>query len=278
MERVGIPTAASEGSTLERTEIRSFRIMQRLLGIILPHPITTPFPYVATHVIQAQLVVTFLFDRMQTLVVTLFRPSHFVQFVTPRIDIATAFVASTGSKLPLRFSRKAELKLSHLIQPLDEILTLIPIDSNGRKVVLPHNKSVVVIAHHGTPKALRHYGLPNIVTVQGDLMYRTSILVGQWMVVFAIRVFVLRTHQECATLHLDHPEWRRVKVHDDRIALVLHKRLALKVQLFTYFFTYIVFHRGGNYFRAKIRIKRTDRKCIFERHMQQTFTIEIDEF
>ena len=90
------PTIRTCGIVLRRTAVSTF-------------PIATPFPYVATHIVDAQLVGRLFGYGVGLFVAIIPIPCHIVEGVAATILIASALVATASGKLPFRLGGQAEV-------------------------------------------------------------------------------------------------------------------------------------------------------------------------
>ena len=88
--------------------------------------IVAPLIYVATHVIQAELVGFLGLDRVGLVAAIIMVPRYFVCIVASAILISSAILASSCCILPLGFGRKSKLLSRQLVQLLDKLLAIIP--------------------------------------------------------------------------------------------------------------------------------------------------------
>ena len=90
------PTIRTCGIVLRRTAVSTF-------------PIATPFPYVATHIVDAQLVGRLGGNGVGLVATVIIIPSHVAEGVAATILIAAAIVATTCGELPFRLGGQAEV-------------------------------------------------------------------------------------------------------------------------------------------------------------------------
>ena len=91
--------------------------------------ILTPFPHIATHVINTQLIGEFLAYRFgASWGIILFKPTHFFQVIAPRIEVVFGICSSSGSVFPLSFRKKTVAFSRLLVELLNEFFCLIPGD------------------------------------------------------------------------------------------------------------------------------------------------------
>ena len=138
-----------------------------VIAVLVP----TPFPNVATHVVQAQLVgllcayglgaVTWGSARLRRNVAPI--PSHFIKPVAACVFIALALVAATSGKLPFGFSWQAEMHTRYLVQFADKSLAIVPSYHLHRTaevlgIAITWSEIARIGTHHSQPKGLRHFG------------------------------------------------------------------------------------------------------------------------
>ena len=109
----GRPTIRTCGIVLRRTAITAI-------------PITTPFPHVATHIVDAQLVGRLGGYGMGLVGVIVITPCHISEGVAAAIFVATAIVATASGELPFGFSGQAEVLAGEGIQFGDKLLAIFP--------------------------------------------------------------------------------------------------------------------------------------------------------
>ena len=107
------PTIRTCGIVLRRTAVSTF-------------PIATPFPYVATHIVDAQLVRRLGGYGVGLVATVIIIPSHIINRVAATILIAAAIVATTCGELPFRLGGQAEVLAGKGIQFGDERLAIFP--------------------------------------------------------------------------------------------------------------------------------------------------------
>ena len=107
------PTIRTCGIVLRRTAVSTF-------------PIATPFPYVATHIVDAQLVGRLGGYGVSLVATVIIIPSHVAEGVAATILIAAAIVATTCGELPFRLGGQAEGFAGEGIQFGDKRLAIFP--------------------------------------------------------------------------------------------------------------------------------------------------------
>ena len=107
------PTIRTCGIVLRRTAVSTF-------------PIATPFPYVATHIVDAQLVGRLGGYGVSLVATVIIIPSHVAEGVAATILIAAAIVATTCGELPFRLGGEAEVFTGKGIQFANKSLAIFP--------------------------------------------------------------------------------------------------------------------------------------------------------
>ena len=92
----------------EKTSVRAFRIGLRTTGVSTT-PVVAILPYIATHIVDAQLVGRFRCHRVSFSPRVTAVPSHIVNVITTAVFIATAIVATTAGELPFSLGGEAEV-------------------------------------------------------------------------------------------------------------------------------------------------------------------------
>ena len=121
--RVAVPTATTAHA--ERARRRTLWVVLGGTTIIIV-PVVAPLPYVATHVIQSQLIRFFLsnFVRFIFRVITIL--SHVTYYITSSVLVTLALVTPTGGIFPFCLGGQTEVSLSYLVQLTDKLLAVIP--------------------------------------------------------------------------------------------------------------------------------------------------------
>ena len=117
-------------TTTEHAARPTLRTCWICLGIaaVVPKPVLTPLPYIATHVINAKLVSFLSFHRVEVVATIAIIPCHFFNIVATAVLSMLALVAATSSELPFCFGRQAEALARFFIQLLNKLLTIMPTD------------------------------------------------------------------------------------------------------------------------------------------------------
>ena len=121
--RVDEPATATDHAA--RPTIRTCRIVLRGAAVIVI-PIATPFPHVATHIVDAQLVGRLGGNGVGLVATVIIIPSHVAEGVAATILIASALVATASGKLPFRLGGQAEVLAGEGIQFGDKLLAIFP--------------------------------------------------------------------------------------------------------------------------------------------------------
>ena len=103
-------------------------------------PVRTPFPDIAAHVINSQLIWLLLPHRVRLASAIILEPSHLIECTRPAVlKTFRCLFASTAGILPLCFRRQTKCKCRRLltIQLLHEILAILPGHLLNRSI-LPH--------------------------------------------------------------------------------------------------------------------------------------------
>ena len=122
--------------------------------------VLTPFPHIATHVIDTQLVRRFHLYWVSFITAIIHIPSYIAQGVASTILISPALISSLGRILPLGLLRQTEVLSCEGVQTADEFLAVIPVHPLHRTVISSEVRGIA--AHHRLPQSLRHLGLTNI--------------------------------------------------------------------------------------------------------------------
>ena len=107
----GEAAPATATAHAEPPTFRSFWISLCATGIIFI-PVAAPFPDIATHIVDAQLVGRLCSHKVSFFPRVITVPSHIINVIATTIFIATTIVATTTSKFPFCFSGEAEVLAS----------------------------------------------------------------------------------------------------------------------------------------------------------------------
>ena len=107
------PTIRTCGIVLRRTAVSTF-------------PIATPFPYVAGHIVDAQLVGRLGGYRVGLVGTVIIIPSHVAEGVAATILIASALVATTCGELPFCLGGQAKVLAGEGVQFANKGLAIFP--------------------------------------------------------------------------------------------------------------------------------------------------------
>ena len=121
--RVAVPATATVHAV--RPTIRTCGIVLRRTAVST-FPIATPFPYVATHIVDSQLVGCLGGYGVGLVATVIIIPSHVAEGVAATILIAAAIVATTCGELPFRLGGQAEVLAGEGVQFANKGLAIFP--------------------------------------------------------------------------------------------------------------------------------------------------------
>ena len=170
--QIAVPsTATHHAGHLAATE---FRIqsdgVELVIGTVSAINVLTPFPHIAAHVIDTQLVGRFLGYLMRGAAAVTLVPAQVRHRVGTGIFVAHRQASASSGIFPLGLGQHAVLTSSHLVQAPDEFLAVLPGHLlHGRLLIL---EVAGVTAHDALPQALRHLGLADVVGRHSHLVNR----------------------------------------------------------------------------------------------------------
>ena len=121
--RTVAPATATDHAV--RPSIRTGGIVLRRTAITAI-PVATPFPYVATHIVDAQLVGRLGGNGVSFRGTVIIIPSHIINRVAATIFVAPTLIATASGELPFGFGRQAEVLAGEGIQFANKGLTIFP--------------------------------------------------------------------------------------------------------------------------------------------------------
>lgn len=151
----------------------------RVLVVIAAIPVVAPFPHVAAHVVEPQLVGCLGGHVLRAItgvalaiaVAGVVIPGHVVEVVAAGELVALALVATSGRKLPLGLGGQAEGSTRELVELGDELLALVPAHVVHGALQPLRGAGAGVVAHHRQPQFLGDLGLAYPIIRVNNLVF-----------------------------------------------------------------------------------------------------------
>lgn len=140
-------------------------------------PVLAPFPHIAAHVEQTQLVGCFGADGMGGGAAVIAVPCYITEFVAARVFVTLAAVPAASGVLPFGLGGQAEVLAGQLVQLGDERLTVIPAYALHGSLQVAGEASGVA-AQHRLPQLLGDLGLTDAVAAESHQMGGFLVTVG----------------------------------------------------------------------------------------------------
>ena len=173
-----------------------FRHQPQVVVVLIP--VAAPFPHIARHVVQPQLVGHQPAHHMGRVAAVHLRPAHLHCVITSSKEIAARLPAASCRIFPLRLGGQSEAIACDAVQPADEFLHLDIRHLFHRQVVALEIGRIV--AHDGRPQLLGHLVSTQIIVRKSDTMHRHLIILAD------MPVLPLAAHHKRASLHIHHVE------------------------------------------------------------------------
>ncbi len=156
--------------------------MFRCAFIIFMPYVLTPFPYIATHIIQPKFVIAFLANSVSCSIRVKCAPSNFKHLITPCIFEALTKRATPRCVFPFSFARQTILFPCFFIEIFDKLLCVIPTHTIYWQVITYKTRGI--LSHDSLPLRLRHGVLTKKEVPYNYIMNRLFIIPKKKDIIF----------------------------------------------------------------------------------------------